>query len=80
MLFISLSFVFFDSTLKKKFLLQKRVGGLAPPLPLPPPPPQYLRPCQCKKFYWKKVKWEIWKSGRVLFKRKWCLLMILSIS
>ena len=79
MLFISLSFVFFDSTLKKKFLLQKLVGGLAPPLPTPPRP-QYLRPCQCKKFYWKKVKWEIWKSGRVLFKRKWCLLMILSIS
>ena len=39
MLFISLSFVFFDSTLKKKFLLQKLVGGLAPPLPLPPPAP-----------------------------------------
>ena len=39
MLFISLSFVFFDSTLKKKFLLQKLVGGLAPPLPPPHPPP-----------------------------------------
>ena len=49
MLFISLSFVFFDSTLKKKFLLQKLVGGLAPPLagggggwpgtPSAPPPP-----------------------------------------
>ena len=38
MLFISLSFVFFDSTLKKKFLLQKLGGGLAPPLPPPPPP------------------------------------------
>ena len=38
MLFISLSFVFFDSTLKKKFLLQKLVGGLAPPLPPPPTP------------------------------------------
>ena len=37
MLFISLSFVFFDSTLKKKFLLQKLVGGLAPPLPPPTP-------------------------------------------
>ena len=38
MLFISLSFVFFDSTLKKKFLLQKLVGGLAPPLPPSPTP------------------------------------------
>ena len=41
MLFISLSFVFFDSTLKKKFLLQKLVGGLAPPLPTPPGPSIY---------------------------------------
>ena len=39
MLFISLSFVFFDSTLKKKFLLQKLVGGLTPPLPTPTPAP-----------------------------------------
>ena len=50
MLFISLSFVFFDSTLKKKFLLQKLVGGLTPPLPTPHPGPSIYGPVSARSF------------------------------